>query len=167
MCFSPVVLGRPGSGCSTFLKTLANHRGEFHAIHGDVQYDSFSPETMARNYRGDLMYNAEADVHFPTLTVDETLRFATKMRAPHNRIGDASRDEYVRSYVDVLETVFGLRHVKDTPVGDETIRGVSGGEKKRGCTLHPLHTCMGTHVGAGVSIAEGLASRHLLACWDK
>lgn len=41
-----------------------------------------------------------------------------------------------------------LRHAKNTPVGDANIRGVSGGEKKR------------------VSIAEALATRCLLGCWD-
>ena len=51
--------------------------------------------------------------------------------------------------VQTLATVFGLRHTYDTPVGDETIRGVSGGEKKR------------------VSIAEMMATRICIGCWDK
>jgi ATP-binding cassette, subfamily G (WHITE), member 2, SNQ2 len=50
---------------------------------------------------------------------------------------------------DVLTTIFGLRHVKNTPVGDASIRGVSGGEKKR------------------VSISEALATRSLITSWDK
>lgn len=50
---------------------------------------------------------------------------------------------------NVLMTLFGLRHVKNTRVGDAALRGVSGGEKKR------------------VSISEILATRNLLACWDK
>lgn len=45
-------------------------------------------------------------------------------------------------------TIFGLNHVKDTPVGDSSIRGVSGGEKKR------------------VSISETLATRSLITSWD-
>jgi ATP-binding cassette, subfamily G (WHITE), member 2, SNQ2 len=100
-------------------------------VTGDVRYDAFSPETMQAHYRGDLLYSPEDDVHFPTLTVDETLRFAAKTRAPHVRFEGMSRAEYTRTMVDVLETLFGLRHVKDTPVGDNRIRGVSGGEKKR------------------------------------
>lgn len=39
-------------------------------------------------------------------------------------------------------------HARDTPVGDASLRGVSGGEKKR------------------VSISEALAARTLLGCWD-
>jgi ATP-binding cassette subfamily G (WHITE) protein 2 (SNQ2) len=49
----------------------------------------------------------------------------------------------------MLTTLFGLRHAKNTPVGNAAIRGVSGGEKKR------------------VSIAESLATRALISCWDK
>jgi ATP-binding cassette, subfamily G (WHITE), member 2, SNQ2 len=144
-----VVLGRPGSGCSTLLKTLANQRGEYHSIEGDVRYDSFSPQDVAKHYRGDVCYCPEDDVHFPSLTVDETLRFAAKMRAPAQRAGDTSRKDHVRRITDVLETLFGLTHAKKTPVGDNRIRGVSGGEKKR------------------VSISEALATRCLIGSWDK
>ncbi|KAI0649902.1 pleiotropic drug resistance ABC transporter [Trametes meyenii] len=143
-----LVLGRPGSGCSTLLKTLANQRQEYHAVEGDVWYDSLAPEQIERHYRGDVQYCPEDDVHFPTLTVDQTLRFAAETRTPRARVNSISREEHVSRMVEVLETVFGLRHVKDTLVGDASVRGVSGGEKKR------------------VSIAEALATRSRLASWD-
>ena len=43
-----VVLGRPDAGCSTLLRVLANQRGEYHGIEGDVFYDSFTP-AQSRN----------------------------------------------------------------------------------------------------------------------
>jgi ATP-binding cassette subfamily G (WHITE) protein 2 (SNQ2) len=46
-------------------------------------------------------------------------------------------------------SVFGLNGVRNTIVGDENFRGVSGGEKKR------------------VSIAEMLSARGRVGCWDK
>ena len=144
----PVVLGSPGSGCSTFLKTLTNQRAEYHLVEGDVYYDSFTPEYVAKHYRGDVVYSPEDDIHFPTLTVDETLRFAAKMRAPHNRMG-RPRSHYVKTITDISQTIFGLRHVKNTPVGDAAIRGVSGGEKKR------------------VSISEAMTLRSRISAWDK
>ncbi|KAI0035475.1 ABC-2 type transporter-domain-containing protein [Vararia minispora EC-137] len=143
-----LVLGSPGSGCTTLLKTLANQRHEFHHIEGDVYYDSFSPQEIEKHYRGDAIYVPEDDIHFPTLKVDETLRFASKMRAPRNRIDGVSRDEFNTHTTEIIETVFGLRHVKDTPVGDSALRGVSGGEKKR------------------VSIGEALALRARIGAWD-
>lgn len=66
-----VVLGRPGSGCSTFLKTIANHREEYHSVTGEVHYDSLSPEDVTKHFRGDVQYCPEDDVHFPTLTVNQ------------------------------------------------------------------------------------------------
>ncbi|RDB27092.1 Brefeldin A resistance protein [Hypsizygus marmoreus] len=142
-----LVLGRPGSGCSTFLKTLANHRDEYYAVEGNVHYDSLTPEEITKHYRGDVQYCPEDDVHFPTLTVQQTLDFAAKTRAPKARL-HASRSEYVTKMTEVLMTIFGLKHTKNTPVGDAAIRGVSGGEKKR------------------VSISEALATRSRVHSWD-
>jgi ATP-binding cassette subfamily G (WHITE) protein 2 (SNQ2) len=150
LCLHPVVvLGSPGSGCTTFLKTLANQRHEFYSVEGEVHYDSLSPQEIAKHYRGDLQYCPEDDIHFPTLTVEETIKFAAKTRTPHSRIAGESRDDYINGMTDILITVFGLRHARTTLVGDASIRGVSGGEKKR------------------VSISEALASRSLINCWDK
>lgn len=104
---------------------------------------------MEKHYRGDLVYCPEDDIHFPTLTVDQTLRFAAKTRIPRSRSEGKTREAYVSEMVEVLETLFGLRHAKNTPVGDHSIRGVSGGERKR------------------VSICEALASRAMLGSWDK
>ncbi|CAL1709796.1 unnamed protein product [Somion occarium] len=143
-----LVLGRPGSGCTTFLKALANHRDEYHSVDGDVMYDSFTPEEIEKHYRGDVQYCPEDDVHFPTLTVEETLTFAAKTRTPRARLPGETREQHVERVVDMLTTVFGLRHVRKTPVGDAAIRGVSGGEKKR------------------VSIAETLATMCKLISWD-
>lgn len=142
-----LVLGSPGAGCSTLLKTLANHRAEYHSISGDVHYDSITPEELAKHFRGDVQYCPEDDIHFPTLTVEQTIGFAGKARTPRNRV-DYTREQFNGLLTTVLTTVFGLRHAKKTPVGDAMIRGVSGGEKKR------------------VSIAESLATRACVACWD-
>ena len=60
-----------------------------------------------------------------------------------------SKAEFTEELVGTLCTVFGLRHVRKTKVGNAAIRGVSGGERKR------------------VSIAEALATRAKLGCWDK
>ena len=144
-----VVLGSPGSGSTTFLKMIANQRDTYHGVEGDVHYDSLTPKEIATHYRGDVQYTPEDDVHFPTLTVEETIRFAAKTRTPHTRVEGQTRDELVEEITDVLITVFGLRHARKTLVGDARIRGVSGGEKKR------------------VSISEALACRSLINCWDK
>jgi len=144
-----VVLGRPGSGCSTFLKTLANCHGEFHAVKGEVHYDSFSPAEISRHYRGDVLYCPEDDILFSTLTVEQTLAFAAKTRTPQARVQYQTRPEFVRTTTDNIQTIFGLNHVTNTLIGGRGALGVSGGEKKR------------------VSIGEALALRARIAAWDK
>ncbi|KAF8556427.1 hypothetical protein OG21DRAFT_1521099 [Imleria badia] len=131
-----LVLGRPGAGCSTFLKTLANHRGDY--------YD-FSSEEIEKRYRGDVVYCPEDDVHFPTLNVGETLEFASTMRTPTRGSDNQSRSTHT---AEALMRIFGLEHAENTVVGDASLRGISGGEKKR------------------VSLAEVMSMRGQLVCWD-
>lgn len=86
---------------------------------------------MVKEHRGKVAYNQEVDIHFPHLTVGETLEFAGYARAPHKRPQGMSRDEYVKTVVQVVMAVFGLSHVYSTKVGNDFVRGVSGGERKR------------------------------------
>ncbi|THU82570.1 hypothetical protein K435DRAFT_446226 [Dendrothele bispora CBS 962.96] len=145
-----LVLGRPGSGCSTFLKTLANQTAEYHSVTGDVNYGPFTPKEIREHYRGDVLYSPEDDIHFPTLTVGQTITFAARTRAPASDGGRCglSRNEYADLLTTNLLSVFGLTHTRNTLVGDAAIRGVSGGEKKR------------------VSICEALAARARIVSWD-
>ncbi|THH17206.1 hypothetical protein EW146_g3563 [Bondarzewia mesenterica] len=117
-----VVLGSPGSGCSTLVKTLPNQRHEYHAIKGDVHYDSFTPEEIEKHYCGDVIYCPEDDVHFPVMTFEDTLQFAVKTRTPQNGVEGKSRIAFIEQITEILETLFGLRHVRMMPVGDASLR---------------------------------------------
>lgn len=66
------------------------------------------------------------DVHIANLTVEETLCYAAMVKLPSTS-SVADRAERV----DYLLTMMGLKHVKDTPVGDASIKGISGGQKRR------------------------------------
>ena len=54
------------------------------------------------------------------------------MRTPSDkaRPEGVSREEYEASYRDTLLKTFGIEHTVDTKVGNESVRGVSGGERK-------------------------------------
>lgn len=137
-----LVLGRPGSGCSTFLKAIANDRGSYASVDGDVSYGGISAKEQAKKFRGEVNYNAEDDVHFAELNVWQTLYFALL-----NKTKKKERRE-IPIILEALLKIFGISHTKYTPVGDEFVRGVSGGERKR------------------VSIAETLATKSTVVCWD-
>ncbi|KAF5026342.1 hypothetical protein F66182_1550 [Fusarium sp. NRRL 66182] len=144
-----IVLGRPGSGCSTLLKTLC---GELHGLHIDenstIHYNGIPQKTMKKEFKGEAIYNQEVDRHFPHLTVSQTLEFAASVRTPSKRIHGMSRNEFSGYISRVVMATYGLSHAADTKVGNDFIRGVSGGERKR------------------VSIAEMTLSGSPLAAWD-
>ncbi|KIW62366.1 hypothetical protein PV04_10546 [Phialophora macrospora] len=144
-----VVLGRPGSGCSTFLKAISGETDGFRiGIDSYLNYQGIPQETMHKEFRGECIYQSEVDVHFPQLTVGQTLDFAARARTPRNLMPAVTRATYATHLRDVVMAAFGLSHTGDTIVGSDLVRGVSGGERKR------------------VSIAEVAIGGSTLQCWD-
>lgn len=78
-----LVLGRPGSGCSTLLRTIANMRDTFIEVKGDVNFGGI-PATEFTQFRGEAIYTPEEDCHYPFLTLRETLDFALRCKVPGN-----------------------------------------------------------------------------------
>ncbi|KAH6900556.1 ABC-2 type transporter-domain-containing protein [Thelonectria olida] len=109
-----LVLGRPGSGCSTFLKAVTNNRETGIPAH-----------EQKKHYRGEVNYNDEDDIHFATLSVWQTLTFALMNKTKKKDKAD------IPIIVNALMKMFGISHTKHTLVGDDFTRGVSGGERKR------------------------------------
>jgi len=52
-----LVLGRPGSGCSTFLKTIALQTEGYESVEGEISYGGLSAEEVKKHYRGEVVYN--------------------------------------------------------------------------------------------------------------
>ena len=72
------------------------------------------------------------DVHFPTLTVNQTMKFALSNKTPRERPEDLEKKrEFVQCMRDRILKSLAIGHTKKTRVGNEYIRGVSGGERKR------------------------------------
>lgn len=137
-----LVLGKPGSGCSTFLKAITNNREAYADVEGDVSYGGIHATKQKKQFRGEVNYNPETDLHFASLTVWQTLKFSLMNKTK-------KRDQFeIPIIINALLKVFGISHTKYTLVGDEFVRGVSGGERKR------------------VSIAETLATKSTVTCWD-
>ena len=148
-----LVLGRPGSGCTTLLKSLASYRDGYRSIEGKVLYEGFDHKMIDNTLRGDVVYAPEDDNHFPTLSVKDTLNFAAATRTPNSdyRVtfdDKNTRKQFKKLMREAIATILGLRHTYNTMVGDSFIRGVSGGERKR------------------VSIAEALETRARILMFD-
>ncbi|KAF2718209.1 ATP-binding cassette multidrug transporter [Polychaeton citri CBS 116435] len=126
-----VVLGPPGSGCSTFLKTITGETNGFTVDQGSyLNYQGIPAKAMHSRFKGEAIYTAEVDVHFPNLSVGDTLDFAARARAPRNPPGGFSQAEWARHLRDVVMAAFGISHTINTQVGNDFVRGVSGGERK-------------------------------------
>ncbi|CAO3574960.1 unnamed protein product [Mortierella alpina] len=133
-----LVLGRPGAGCSTLLRVLANDRKNYKKISGDVRYGPFISDEIAKHHRGEVLYNQE---------VRQTLEMALKTKTPSKRLQDHRKD-FVKEFLDVLTKMYGLTKQVETMVGNAFIRGISGGERKR------------------LSIAEQMATGSSVNMWD-
>ncbi|RHZ57995.1 uncharacterized protein CDV56_104774 [Aspergillus thermomutatus] len=120
-----LVLGRPGSGVSTLLKTIA----------GQTKGLRIEPEAIF-SYKG------------KQTALGQTFFYAALAKTPQNRLPGVSRERYAAHMRDVIMAVFGLSHTINTKVGDDFVRGVSGGERKR------------------VSIAEVALAQSPIQCWD-
>lgn len=132
-----LVLGRPGAGCTTLLKALASYRDGFRSVQGDITYHGWGHQSVETLLRGDVVYVAEHDQNFPTLSVGQTLGFSAAARAPNDKVRAAfpttknTRSKYVDVLRDTVGSTLGLRHTFATRIGNEILRGVSGGESRR------------------------------------
>ncbi|KAH7032172.1 ABC-2 type transporter-domain-containing protein [Macrophomina phaseolina] len=142
-----LVLGRPGAGCTTLLSMLSNRRLGYAEITGDVKFGSLSHKE-AKMYPGQIVMNTEEEIFFPTLSVGDTIDFATRLKVPYHLPDGVDAAQYARENTEFLLRSLGIPHTRDTKVGNEFVRGVSGGERKR------------------VSILECLTTRGSVFCWD-
>ncbi|GMF27556.1 unnamed protein product [Phytophthora fragariaefolia] len=145
-----LLLGRSGSGKSMLLKLLS---GRFDVgakgvtLDGEVSYNGLTRHELKQQLPQCVSYVPQQDKHLPVMTVKETLDFAFECCAinanskPVGTVHKSPAFEYPlalpatylggeRDPVTVTREL-GLTRCQGTIVGDERIRGISGGEKKR------------------------------------
>ncbi|GMH23975.1 hypothetical protein Nepgr_025818 [Nepenthes gracilis] len=113
------IIGPSGAGKSSLLEVLA---GRIAPQSGSVFMDGQPVERS--QFTKISGYVAQKDVLFPLLTVEETLFFTAKLRLK-------LPSPELRGRVKGLIQELGLTHVAGSRVGDERIRGISGGERRR------------------------------------
>ncbi|CAO2179266.1 unnamed protein product [Urochloa humidicola] len=150
-----LLLGPPGSGKTTLLLALAGRLDKDLKVSGKVTYnghgmDEFVPERTAA-------YISQHDLHIGEMTVRETLEFSARCQGVGSRfdmltelsrrekVGNIKPDADIDAFMkacsmrgqeanvisDYILKILGLEICADTMVGDEMLRGISGGQRKR------------------------------------
>ncbi|CAN4076594.1 unnamed protein product [Withania somnifera] len=155
LCRMTLLLGPPSSGKTTLLLGLAGKPDKDLKVSGKVTYnghgmDEFVPQRTSA-------YISQNDLHIGEMTVRETLAFSARCQgvgAKYEILAELARREkeanikpdpdvdiFMKSawneaqeanvVTDYTLKILGLEICADTLVGDEMIRGISGGQRKR------------------------------------
>ncbi|CAN0856234.1 Pleiotropic drug resistance protein 1 [Linum grandiflorum] len=150
-----LLLGPPSSGKTSLLLALAGRLDPNLKVSGRVTYNGhemneFIPQKTSA-------YISQHDLHMGELTVRETFAFAARVQGVgsfHDMLAELSRREKAANIkpdpdidvfmkaaateglesnvvTDYVLKMLGLEGCADTLVGDEMIRGISGGQRKR------------------------------------
>uniref|UniRef100_A0A7S3EFB3 Probable ATP-dependent transporter ycf16 n=1 Tax=Rhodosorus marinus TaxID=101924 RepID=A0A7S3EFB3_9RHOD len=120
------IMGSSGAGKTTLLNLLAGRLSSSKnvATGGNVLVNG-SPRDF-KTFGKYAAYVEQSDNMFETLTVQEQIRFSADLRLP-KKVGKERRRIKAEEIINEL----GLRNVKESKIGGESVRGVSGGEKRR------------------------------------
>ncbi|KAL5555438.1 hypothetical protein UlMin_037674 [Ulmus minor] len=113
------IVGPSGAGKSSLLEILA---GKLTPQSGSIFINQKLVDKA--KFKKSSGYVTQKDTLFPLLTVDETLLFSAKLRL---RLPPAQLSSRVKALLQEL----GLSHVAGARVGDDRVRGISGGERRR------------------------------------
>lgn len=159
------IMGPSGSGKTSLLNVLAGQVDASAKIKLTGRITINGVEATSANHR--QAYVEQNDQFYSMLTVNETLKTAATLQLP-TYISAEKRD----AYVSQLVTLLGLAKVVDSRVGNEKVRGLSGGERKRlaiGCELISAPSIMFLDeptTGLDAFMSEQVMStlQHLAAC---
>ncbi|KAL2610196.1 hypothetical protein R1flu_028769 [Riccia fluitans] len=116
------IMGRSGSSKTTLLDALAGHI-DANSLEGSILVNGVKMEDGLKSISG---YVTQEDYLFPMLTTEETLLFSAKLRLP-SKVSASAKRKRVQALIQEL----GLASCAHTRVGNEKIRGISGGERRR------------------------------------
>ncbi|KAH9666391.1 ABC transporter G family member 40 [Citrus sinensis] len=169
-----LLLGPPASGKTTLLLALAGKLDSSLRLYGRVTYnghnmDEFVPQRTAA-------YISQHDVHIGEMTVRETLAFSARCQGVGSRYEmltelarrekaagikpDPDLDVFMKAaategqeasvVTDYILKILGLDVCADTMVGDEMIRGISGGQRKREMLVGPAQAFFMDEISTGL-----------------
>jgi len=123
------ILGGSGAGKTTFLNAISGRLicNRKNKVTGQVAYKGEARAIgTSDSIKHISAYVLQEDILCPTQTPYEALRFSAFLRLP-TTLSNQQKEEQVERVIKSLR----LEKCKDTKIGNEIIRGISGGEKKR------------------------------------
>ena len=117
------LMGPSGAGKTTLLELLTGQR---EATKGAVLLNGRDLLKSWGEFRHTIGYVPQDDIMHRDLTVYEALFHAAKLRLPRDLPTEA-----VEAHVEKLMNRMGLLPLKDSIIGSEKVRGISGGQRKR------------------------------------
>lgn len=126
------IMGGSGSGKTTLLNYLAR-RMQRKTMSAEGVSQLNGAEYSRATLKQVAGYVVQDDLLFGNLTVEETLMYAAKLRLP----AEVTKEER-EGLVEEAMKKLGLLHCRNSIIGDELKRGVSGGERKRVCVAVEL-----------------------------
>jgi ABC-type multidrug transport system ATPase subunit len=123
-------MGPSGGGKTTLLSILGGRTPKQTRAEGQVM---FNGARITKRVKRQIGFVLQDDLLYATLTVYETLLFAAMLRLPKHK-SKAEKAARVEAVIKAL----GLTRCRDTIIGDQLRRGVSGGERKRVSVGHEL-----------------------------
>ena len=128
-----LVLAPPGHGKTSLLKAVGQIIPSKELEGSGITYSKLTAEELREKHDVEVsrlsMYVTQQDEHLPFLTVRETTKFSHDNATPLPT-NDAEEDVFNRK-VDTVHKLLSLENCLDTIIGNDLVRGVSGGEKKR------------------------------------
>ena len=117
------LMGPSGAGKTALLECLTGQRPP---TKGRITLNGRALHAHWEEFRHSIGYVPQEDVMHRDITVYEALYYVAKLRLPK----DLPESEIVEIVESVL-TRMGLAHIRDSIIGDEHVRGISGGQRKR------------------------------------
>ena len=121
------ILGPSGSGKTTLLNILAGRASKASIagskLGGVISLNGLPIDPLAERTR--FAYVLSEDSIHGLLTPEECLRFALDMR--HSELSEDAKSARVNATIEEL----GIEHCRSTYVGNELVKGISSGERKR------------------------------------
>eukprot|EP00871_Galdieria_phlegrea_P002746 jgi/Galph1/3472/GphlegSOOS_G2149.1 len=120
------ILGPSGSGKTTLLNVLAGRVSASNNLVASGSVTINGKKRESSSFKKLSAYVMQDDNMFPELTVKEQIAMSAKLRLP-NSLDKSTKQRRVEQVISEL----GLSTVKNSFIGSETKRGISGGERKR------------------------------------